>query len=171
LAKSQNKHNKIYLQALPLHEDLARDIESDLINNHQSYKERANLLVERHDWKEDDAKKIWSFGPEGSGPNLLVDKTTGFENNILNELKEKFEASFNWATKEGVMSEEKVRGMRINILDLALHADTIHRGGGQIIPAVRRAIYASQLTAKPRFIEPVYLCDIQCYNNAIDGIY
>jgi elongation factor 2 len=84
-----------------------------------------------------------SFGPDDTGPNLLVNKTIGIEKNYLNEVKEKFEASFNWGTKEGVMSEEAVRGMRINILDLTLHADTIHRGAGQLMPTVRRAIYAS----------------------------
>lgn len=36
-----------------------------------------------------------------------------------------------------------------------------HRGGGQIIPTTRRCLYACLLTAKPRIMEPVYLCEIQ----------
>jgi len=72
-----------------------------------------------------------------------VDKTVGIEKNYLSEVKEKFETAFEWTTKEGVLSEENVRGMRINILDMTLHSDTIHRGAGQLIPTVRRAIYAS----------------------------
>lgn len=59
------------------------------------------------------------------------------------------------------MSEENVRGVRFNLLDVTLHADAIHRGGGQIIPTARRCLYASILTAKPRFFEPVYLVEIQ----------
>ncbi|MFS7971057.1 putative ribosomal protein S5 domain 2-type [Helianthus anomalus] len=52
-----------------------------------------------------------------------------------------------------------------------LHADAIHRGGGQVIPTARRVIYASQLTAKPRLLEPVYLVEIQVPKQAFGGIY
>jgi hypothetical protein len=54
-----------------------------------------------------------------------------------------------------------MRGVRFNIYDVALHADSIHRCGGQIIPTARRVLYASALTAEPRLLEPVYLCEIQ----------
>lgn len=40
-----------------------------------------------------------------------------------------------------------MRGVRINLVDATLISDSIHRGGGQLIPAARRVIYASQLTA------------------------
>jgi len=56
-----------------------------------------------------------------------------------------------------------MRACRYNIYDVALHADAIHRGGGQIIPTCRRVLYASMLTAAPRLMEPVYLCEIQVY--------
>jgi len=52
-----------------------------------------------------------------------------------------------------------------------MHADAIHRGGGQIIPTCRRALYAAQLTAKPRLFEPVYLVEIQAPEQALGGIY
>jgi elongation factor 2 len=61
------------------------------------------------------------------------------------------------------MAEENVRGVRFNLYDVTLHADAIHRGGGQIIPTARRCLYACVLTAKPRFFEPVYLVEIQVY--------
>ena len=54
-----------------------------------------------------------------------------------------------------------MRGVRFNIYDVTLHADAIHRGGGQIIPTARRVMYASALTAKPKLLEPVYLVEIQ----------
>ena len=43
--------------------------------------------------------KIWCFGPETSGPNLLVDATKAVQ--YLNEIKDSMEAAFQWATKEG----------------------------------------------------------------------
>lgn len=57
------------------------------------------------------------------------------------------------------------------VCDVVLHTDAIHRGGGQIIPTCRRAIYAAQLTAQPRIAEPVYLVEIQAPENALGGIY
>ena len=81
------------------------------------------------------------------------------------------EAAFQWATKEGVMVDENMRGIRFNIHDVTLHADAIHRGGGQIVPTARRVFYASQLTASPRFQEPVFLVEIQCPDDAVGGIY
>ena len=62
---------------------------------------------------------------------------------------------------QGVMCEENMRGVRFNIHDVTLHADAIHRGGGQIIPTARRCLYACVLTAAPRLLEPVYLVEIQ----------
>ena len=51
--------------------------------------------------------------------------------------------------------------MRFNIHDAMFHQDPPHRGGGQVIPAAKRAFYSSILSAKPRLLEPVYLVEIQ----------
>ena len=59
----------------------------------------------------------------------------------------------------------------MNIHDVTLHTDAIHRGGGQIIPTARRCMYACMLTAQPTLLEPVYLVEIQCPESAIGGIY
>jgi len=48
----------------------------------------------------------------------------------MNEIRESCESAFQWATREGPMTEEHMRGIRFNIHDVVLHADTIHRGGG-----------------------------------------
>jgi len=66
-----------------------------------------------------------------------------------------------------VLAEENMRAVRFNIYDVTLHADAIHRGGGQIIPTARRCMYASILAAHPRIMEPVYLCEIQVCTNCI----
>ena len=56
-------------------------------------------------------------------------------------------------------------------MDVVLHADAIHRGGGQVIPTTRRAIYAAALTAQLRMLEPVFLVEITCPQAAVSGIY
>lgn len=60
-----------------------------------------------------------------------------------------------------------MRAVRFNIYDVTLHTDAIHRGGGQIIPTTRRCLYACVLTAQPRLMEPVYLCEIQVGENSV----
>lgn len=169
LAKSPNKHNRIYVQAEPLGDELSDDIEAEVITAKMDQKERNRLLNEKHEWDKTEAQKIWCFGPETQGPNLLCDKTQAVQ--YLNEIKDSMEAAFQWASKESVMTDENMRGVRLNVMDVTLHADAIHRGGGQIIPTARRVFYAALLTASPRFQEPIFLCEIQTPDDAMGGIY
>jgi elongation factor 2 len=169
LSKSPNKHNRIYMKAAPMTEETSIDIESGKISPKDDFKARARILAEEHGWDVTDARKIWCFGPETSGPNLLVDATKGVQ--FMNEIKDSCVAAFQWATKEGCLADENMRGVRFNILDVTLHADAIHRGGGQIIPTCRRVLYASVLSASPAIMEPVFLVEITCPENAMGGIY
>ncbi|CAL1694020.1 unnamed protein product [Somion occarium] len=169
LSKSQNKHNRLYAKAQPIDEELSLAIESGKVTARDDYKIRARVLADEFGWDVTDARKIWCFGPDTTGPNLLVDVTKGVQ--YLNEIKDSCVAAFQWATKEGPCAEENMRGVRVNILDVTLHTDAIHRGGGQIIPTCRRVTYAACLLATPGIQEPVYLVEIQCPENAIGGIY
>jgi elongation factor 2 len=169
LSKSPNKHNRLFMKCLPFPDGLAEDIEKDEITSRTEPKARGRFLADKYEYEVNEARKIWCFGPEGTGPNLLIDCTKGVQ--YLNEIKDSVVAGFQWATKEGVMCDENVRGVRFNIHDVTLHADAIHRGGGQIIPTTRRVLYACMLTAEPRIMEPVYLVEIQCPESAVGGIY
>jgi len=169
LSKSPNKHNRLYLKAEPLDDEFIDLIEAEKLGPKSDAKERTRTLVDDFEWDKTDTQKIWCFGPDTQGPNVLVDTAKGVQ--YLNEIKDSFEAAFQWATKEGVMCDENMRGLRFNIHDVTLHTDAIHRGGGQIIPTARRVMYASELTAKPAFQEPVFLCEIQTPDDAVGGIY
>eukprot|EP00300_Choanocystis_sp_HF-7_P027078 c32140_g1_i1.p2 GENE.c32140_g1_i1~~c32140_g1_i1.p2 ORF type:complete len:851 (-),score=217.70 c32140_g1_i1:16-2469(-) len=169
LSKSANKHNRIFAEMGPLDEGLADAIEKGDIAPRQDPKERAKYLADEFNWDPTDAKKIWAFGPEGTGPNLCIDISKAVQ--YLNEIKDSIVAGFALATQDGVLCDENMRGVRADIMDAVLHADTIHRGGGQIIPTARRVFYACQLTAQPRLLEPVFLVEITCPDNAIGGIY
>jgi elongation factor 2 len=169
LSKSPNKHNRLFMTAGPLPDGLADDIENGTVNARDEFKARAKVLAEKYEWDPTEARKIWCFGPDGTGPNLLVDVCKGVQ--FLNEIKDSVVAGFQWASREGVLADEYMRGIRFNIHDVTLHADAIHRGGGQIIPTARRVVYASCLTAEPRLLEPVYLVEIQCPETAVGGIY
>ncbi|PWZ57398.1 Elongation factor 2 [Zea mays] len=169
MSKSPNKHNCLYMEARPLEEGLAEAIDDDRIGPRDDPKVRSQILSQEFGWDKDLAKKIWCFGPETTGPNMVVDMCKGVQ--YLNEIKDSVVAGFQWASKEGALAEENMRGICFEVCDVVLHADAIHRGGGQVIPTARRVIYASQLTAKPRLLEPVYLVEIQAPENALGCIY
>jgi elongation factor 2 len=169
LSKSPNKHNRLFMTAVNMPDGLPEDIDNGEITPRQEFKARARFLSDKYDYDVGEARKIWAFGPEGTGPNLMMDVSKGVQ--YLNEIKDSVVAGFQWATKEGVMCDENMRGVRFNIHDVTLHADAIHRGGGQIIPTARRCLYACVLTASPRLLEPVYLVEIQCPQDATGGIY
>lgn len=98
LSKSPNKHNRLFMKARPFAEGLAEDIEKGDVCHNQELKARARYLVERYEWDATEARKIWCFGPDGTGPNLLVDATKGVQ--YLNEIKDSVVAGFQWAAKE-----------------------------------------------------------------------
>ena len=169
LSKSANNQNRLFMRAVPFPEGLTDDIENGTIKPDQDLKERAKILSEKYGWDQDECRKIWCFGPNNNGPNLFFDVTKGVQ--YLNEVKDSIVNGFNNAMHEGVVCNEQIRGVRINLEDVKLHADAIHRGGAQIIPCARRCCFACVLTGAPNLLEPMFLAEIQCPESAIGGIY
>ncbi|OQE23063.1 hypothetical protein PENSTE_c009G09501 [Penicillium steckii] len=169
LSKSPNKHNRLYLTAQPIEEDVSLAIESGKISPRDDFKARARVMADEYGWDVTDARKIWCFGPDTTGANLLIDQTKAVQ--YLNEIKDSVVSGFQWATREGPVAEEPLRSVRFNILDVTLHADAIHRGGGQIIPTARRALYAATMLAEPGLLEPIFNVEIQVPEQAMGGIY
>jgi elongation factor 2 len=95
---------------------LPEDIDKGEVTPRQEFKARARYLNEKYDYDVNEVRKIWCFGPEGTGPNLLIDCTKGIP--YLNEIKDYCVTAFQWATKEGVLAEENVRGVRFDIHDI-----------------------------------------------------
>merc|ERR1711957_1078779 len=171
LSKSPNKHNRIYLLAKPMPEDLSKGIEDGKYGPKADPKERTKALRENPEFEMDEnaCRKIWGWGPETDGPNLVVDMTQGVQ--YINEIKEHVNSAFQRTTKEGPLCEENMRGIRYDIKDVTLHADSIHRGAGQIMPPTRRCCFAAEMTAKPTLQEPVFLVEITCPQEAMSGVY
>lgn len=169
LAKSPNRHNRLYMTAEPLQDDLVgRMADKSISPNNPA--EMSKSLTTEFGWDANDAKKIWCMGPEGDeSTNFFVDTTKGAQ--YLNEIREHVINGFQSVTLNGVLCEEPVRGVRFNLKDCSLHADTIHRGAGQIVPAAINCLYASMLTATPIILEPLYLVEIQVPDSHVGTIY
>ena len=169
LAKSSNKHNRLFCGAEPLEDELAEALEAEKISMSDDPKQRVKKLVDEFHWDKEEAQKIWTFGPETGAANVLVDLSKDVQ--YMNEIRDSIEVAFQWATKESVLCGESMRKVRVNILDAKIHSDNAHRGGGQIIEAARRVFYACELTAEPRLQEPVFQADITAPMEAMGGVY
>jgi elongation factor 2 len=61
-----------------LNSDLTDRIEKgNGVSSKDDAKERAKILADEYEWDKAEALKIWSYGPENTGPNILCDVTKG----------------------------------------------------------------------------------------------
>jgi len=170
IAKSPNKHNRIYMRCRPLNDKTVEAIDAEDITMQQDMKSRARTMADEMEWDVTEARKVWTFGcPPDAKANVLVDSTKAVQ--YLNEIKDSAVGAFIQASAAGILCEESMRGIRFDLQDVTMHADAIHRGAGQIMPPVKRAMYACQIKSEPRILEPMFLADITVPSHAISGVY
>lgn len=170
LSKSANKHNRLFCTAEPLSDEICHQFDEGEVGPGMDTKDRSKILREKWGWEEAATpQKIWCFGHDQIGPNIWTEKTVGVA--YLNEIKDSVVGGFKWACNEGPMSEERVRGLKMILNDVTLHADAIHRGMGQVSPMARRVTYAGIFLAQPALLEPIFLVNITCPSNITGSIY
>ncbi|MCK4440335.1 elongation factor EF-2, partial [Candidatus Bathyarchaeota archaeon] len=151
MGKSPNKHSKFWIQVEPLDENVIKMIEKGEIAEVMGRKRIGSILYKEAKWPTDEARNVWSLEEHR---NMIIDLTKGIQ--YLREAREMIIAGFRWACGAGPLCEEPLRGLKIKLLDVKLHEDPVHRGPAQVMPAVRRAILGSFLTANPVILEPIY---------------
>jgi len=173
LAKSANKHNRLFCQVEPMSEEICALFDEGTVGPGMDVKDRSKILREHPSflWTELAAtpQKIWCFGDDQIGPNVYAERTVGVA--YLSEVKDSVVGGFKWVCNEGPMCEEKCRGLRVWLNDITLHADAIHRGMGQISPTSRRVVNAGMYLAEPTLMEPIFLVNITCPNALVGSIY
>lgn len=171
LSKSANKHNRLFCTMEPINDDICKLFDENEVGPGMDPKERQKILKdEPFQWDEGSTpQKIWCFGNDGIGPNVVCERTVGVA--YLIEIKDSVVGGFKWACNEGPCCEERVRGVKMWINDVTLHADSIHRGMGQVSPCARRVSYAGMFMASPALLEPVFLVNITCPSAISGSIY
>lgn len=81
--------------------------------NFNKFKHNFSLSFFQYEFDLTEARKIWSFGPDGTGPNLLIDCTKGVQ--YLNEIKDSVVAGFQWAAKEVSLSNSSTKKEKRNL--------------------------------------------------------
>lgn len=168
-----NKKNKVTMIAEPLDDGIAEDIESGKVSIKDPIRKVARFFEENYDWDKLAARSIWAFGPDEMGPNILQDDTlpSQVDKKLLGTVRDSITQGFSWGTREGPLCEEPIRNTKFRLTDVSLADQAIYRGGGQIIPTARRAIYSSFLMASPRLMEPVYACTMTGPADAVSSVY
>lgn len=154
--KSPNRHNKFKVRVEPLDEKIVQAIIDGAIpEGRPKGKENVQKLVDLG-MERDEAKGIWDIYKR----NMFVDVTKGVQ--YLNEIQELALEAFEEAMDKGPLAKEKVNGVKVILEDVTLHEDNVHRGPAQVIPAVKRPIYAAMLVAGVTLLEPKQKVLIQC---------
>lgn len=164
--KSPNKHNKFYIIIEPLPSGVWRAISDGEISVTKLKKRDLQLEKSLQDKgldKEESRRlvDIW-------GPNILLNMTRGVIH--FGEVEESIITGFREVIDYGPLAREKCIGMKIKIMDMTLHEDTIHRGPGQVIPAMRAAVKNGILMADPKLLEPVQKIRIDTPHETMSGI-
>jgi len=172
-AETPNKKNKLTMIAEPLEKGLAEDIENEVVQITWPRKKLGEFFQTKYDWDLLAARSIWAFGPDATGPNILVDDTLPSEvdKNLLVTVKDSIVQGFQWATREGPLCDEPIRNVKFKILDATIAAEPIHRGGGQIIPTARRVAYSAFLMATPRMMEPYLFVQVMAPADCVSAVY
>lgn len=59
----------------PLEKGLAEDIENEVVQINWNKKRTGEFFQTKYGWDLLAARSIWAFGPDSTGPNILVDDT------------------------------------------------------------------------------------------------
>jgi U5 small nuclear ribonucleoprotein component len=172
-AITPNKKNKITMIAEPLEQGIAEDIEAGRVRIRDPIRKVAKFFEEKYEWDKLASRSIWAFGPDEMGPNILLDDTlpSSVDKKLLKTVQESIKQGFSWGTREGPLCEEPIRNTKFRLTNVELASEAIARGGGQIIPTARRAVYSSFLMASPRLMEPIYTCAMTGPADSVASLY
>jgi 116 kDa U5 small nuclear ribonucleoprotein component len=133
----------------------------------------SDFFTQKYNWDILAATSVWAFGPDDTGPNLLLDYSLPGETDksALSMLQDSVVQGFQWACREGPLCEEPLRGVKFKILQADVASDAFGRAPGQIIPTTRRTCYSAYLMANPRLLEPQLMTEIQCTEDSLTAVY
>lgn len=145
---SPNRHNKFYITAEPLSQDIVDSIKLGEISMDMPELERREALQEAG-MDKDTSQNVEHI----HGTNILIDDTKGIQH--LNETMELVIEGLEEALDDGPLAAEPVQGTLLRLHDARLHEDTIHRGPAQVIPATRDAVHRALIAGQVKLLEPI----------------
>ena len=164
MAKSPNRHNKIFMKVEPLEPAIAHMLRTGEISDMKDKKVVAELL-KGAGWDTDTIKRVMRFDSRG---NVLINGTKGVQ--FVNESTDSINSGFDDVMKEGPLCKEQMRNCKFIFTHFVPHEDTAHRGLSQLGPASRRACMGSLLTAGTAVLEPTLAIEVRVPTDLVGNV-
>jgi len=164
MGKSPNKHNKLWVTLEKLSEDIIEAIRASKITDMQTREERQKILAKQFGWATDDARNVISV----EGTNLLVNKIKGRQ--YVEEIIDHIKSGFAEAVDSSVLAKEPAFGLKVNLEDVMIHDDPVHRGPAQILPMTWRPIWCTFLLSDPKLLEPLISFECKVPNDFVSSV-
>ena len=164
--KSPNKHNKFYMTVEPLEEEFSEAIANGEIHEGRQKKKDRELwdLYASKGLSKDEAERVKDIYLG----NVFIDMTRGIV--ALNEVIELVLDGFEEIMRQGPMAREGCVKLKVKLMDVTLHEDSIHRGPGQVYPAIRDGLKQAMQEAGPVLYEPVQVIQIDCPQDMMGSV-
>ncbi|MEE8186641.1 MAG: elongation factor EF-2 [Nitrososphaerales archaeon] len=164
MAKSPNRHNKLFVGIEPLTPEVIELIRTGKINENMDKKSLQTIFRDQG-WEAEESKRVVAIDERG---NIFVETTKGVQ--FLQESMDSIRSGFEDIMANGPLAYEFCRGMKIILHHYVPHEDPAHRTYAQLMPASRRAVLGSILSAQPTLLEPMLGIDIKAPSDQIGAI-
>ncbi len=149
MAKSPNRHNRIFMRVEPLQDNIVQLIRDGTIREALDKKTTTKILRDEG-WSADEAKNVIAIDNRG---NILIDATKGVQ--YMQESVDMIRSGFMDVMENGPLAYEYCRGIKVILHHAEFHSDTAHRTYAQLMPASRRSLLGALLLSEPVLLEPI----------------
>ena len=163
MGKSPNKHNRLWVTIEKLPEEVIEAIRTGKINEMQTRDERQKILKQLG-WSTDDARNVIAI----EGTNILVNRIKGRQ--YVEEIIDHVKSGFREAVYTSVLAKEPAYGLKVNLEDILVHEDPVHRGPAQILPMTWRPIWCCFLLSDPKLLEPILNFECKVPNQFVSNV-
>jgi elongation factor 2 len=129
----------------------------------QTRLERQRVLKE-FGWATDDAKNVVAI----EDTDILVNRIKGRQ--YVEEIIDHVKSGFREAVHTSVLAKEPAYGLKVNLEDISVHEDPVHRGPAQILPMTWRPIWCSFLLSDPKLLEPIISFECKLPNDFVSSV-
>jgi elongation factor 2 len=163
MGKSPNKHSKLWITMEKLPEEVIEAIKAEKITEMQTREERQKNL-KALGWSTDDARSVIAIEEN----NILVNRIKGRQ--YVEEVLDHVKSGFREAVHTCVLAKEPAYGLKINLEDITVHEDPVHRGPAQILPMTWRPIWCAFLLSEPKLLEPLISFECKVPNDFVSPV-
>ena len=163
MGKSPNKHNKLWVTLEKLPDEIIEATKMAKISEMQTRDERQKTL-KKLGWTTDDARNVIAI----EETNLLVNRIKGRQ--YVEEVLDHVKSGFREAVHTSVLAKEPAYGLKVNLEDISVHEDPVHRGPAQILPMTWRPIWCCFLLSDPKLLEPILSFECKVPNDFVSPV-